>query len=154
MIDIVRFDDKGYGKKLGFKKVYFKDLKIEDGERKNFENKNVDVITGLEKEKRADHMKYRSSGLNHILCKIAKENKISIGFSFNDVLKSKGMLRGQILGRMMQNVRICRKYKVKMIVFSFAENKKEMRDVKDLISFGRVIGMTPGEAKRALEFKK
>ena len=64
------------------------------------------------------------------------------------------MLRGQILGRMMQNVKICRKYKTKMIVFSFAENKKEMRDVKDLISFGRVIGMTPGEAKKSVEFKK
>jgi len=152
MKDIIKFDDKGLGKKLGFKKVYyFKELKIENGERKNFEDKNVDIITGLEKEKRADHMKYRSSGLNHVLCKLAKENKIKIAFSFSDVLKSKGMLRGQVIGRMMQNVKLCRKYRVKMIICSFAENKYEMKNVKDLIAFGRVVGMSPGESKKALE---
>ena len=155
MIDVIKFDDKGFHKKLGFKSVYyFKELKIGNGDRKNFENKKVDIITGLEKEKKADHMKFRNSGLNHVLCKLAKENGITIAFSFNDVLKSKNMLRGQVLGRMMQNVRLCRKYKVRMMVASFAENKYEMRNVKDLIAFGRTIGMNPGEAKKALEFKK
>ena len=54
----------------------------------------------------------------------------------------------------MQNIRLCRKYKVKMVLASFATDKFEMRDARDLISFGVCLGMNPGEAKKALNFSK
>ena len=83
-----------------------------------------------------------------MLCKLAKKNNIAIGFSFNEILKSKE--KSKLIGRMMQNIKLCRKYKVKMVFASFAKNKFEMRAVKDLLSFCRVLGMTPREAKSAL----
>ena len=114
------------------------------------ENKYVDILVSPEKNRREDFMHHRNSGLNQVLCKLAFKNSIAIAFSFNDVLKAKGIERSKIIGRMMQNVRLCRKYKVKMITASFAANEFEIKNPSDLISFGIVIGMAPKEAKEAL----
>ena len=111
--------------------------------------KNIDILASPEKNRREDFLHHRNSGLNHILCALAKKNKIAIAFSFNEVLKSKGVERAKIIGRMTQNVRLCRKYGVEMIIASFATNKYEMRALTDLKNFGTVIGMNPGEIKRA-----
>jgi len=105
-----------------------------------------------EKVRGKDFMHYRDSGLNQVLCKLAKKNNVGIGFNFNDVLNSDD--RKNILGKMMQNVRLCRKFKVKMVLISGAQDEMEMRAPKDLISFGVTIGMTPGEAKKSLGFSK
>ncbi len=114
------------------------------------ENKKVDILTGAEKSKKNDFMHYRNSGLNQVLCKLANKNNIAIAFSFNDVLIAKGTERARIMGRMMQNVRLCRKYNVKMIIASFAANKFELKNANDLMSFGNMIGMNPKEAKESL----
>jgi len=120
--------------------------------RAALENKKVDILLGPERGRKKDHTHYRNSGLNQVLCKLANKNNIAIGFDFNDVLYAKeryNLERYIILGRMMQNVRFCRKYKVKMYVFDFLNerNKEELR------SFCFVIGMTPGEAKEAVSLK-
>jgi RNase P/RNase MRP subunit p30 len=86
--------------------------------------------------------------LNQVLCNLAKKNKVVIGFSFNEVLKSKDVERAKIIGRMQQNIKLCRKYKVDMIIASFATNKYEMRSLNDLKSFARVIGMNSQEVKK------
>ncbi len=116
--------------------------------RAALENKKVDVLLGPEKGRDRDFTHYRNSGLNQVLCKLAKKNNIAIGFDFNDILVS--MEKGKILGRMMQNVKLCRKYKVKMLIFDF----KEERSKEELRSFGISLGMTPGESKKAVSFKK
>jgi len=41
-----------------------------------------------------------------------------------------------------------------MVFGSFAKNKYEMRNAKDLFSLCKVLGMTGGEAKEALNYKK
>ena len=156
MIDIINFDYKG--EKLGFSRFYrFDDFKIVIGkdDKKNrtaVENKNVDILMSPEKNRELDFMHSRDSGLNQVLCKLAKKNNIAIGFNFNDVLKGKN--KRYIIGKMMQNVKLCRKYKVKMVLVSGANNEYELRGAQDLASFGRVIGMTPGDVKKALEFRK
>lgn len=157
MIDIIDFSYKGKDK-LGFTRFYsFKDFKIAVGgeekkNRKTVESKDVDILIGLENAKERDFMHSRNSGLNQVLCKLAKKNKIAIGFNFREVLRSKN--RGIILGRMMQNVRLCKKYGVKMVIFSGAKNELELKSAKDLVSFGVVLGMTPKDAKLALSFEK
>ncbi|HLD15807.1 MAG TPA: RNase P subunit p30 family protein [Candidatus Nanoarchaeia archaeon] len=156
MIDIVRFQGSMFN--LGFSKIYtFKDFKIfetadEDKIIKTASNFNVDIITGVENYKKKDKLNARSSGLNQVICKEASENKIAIGFDFNLALNSDN--KQKIIGRMMQNVKLCRKYKVRMALFSGAKNKFEMRSAKDLIAFGKVIGMTGSEVKKALNFEK
>lgn len=131
-----------------------RDLVVVEGSKNNravLENKKVDLLLSPEKGVKRDSLHYRNSGLNHVLCKLAKKNDIAIGFSFNDVLLSNGERRAKILGRMMQNVSLCRKYKLKMVIGSFAKDRWQMRKSTDLISFGVCLGMHPEEAKKALE---
>lgn len=116
--------------------------------RAALENKKVDVLLGPEKGRDKDFTHYRNSGLNQVLCRLAKKNDIAIGFDFNDILDTN--FKAKILGRMMQNVKLCRKFKVKMVILDF---KKE-RSKEELKSFGISLGMTPGEVKKAVSFKK
>ncbi len=160
MIDVVRckLDKKclGRGKELGFSDVL--NLKVGEGgsdeaNRKYVSDVQNDVLMNPELKSSGDKVHYRRSGLNQVLAKLAKQNDVAIGFGFSFVLNAKGVDRGKVIGRMKQNVRICRKSKTKMVVCSYANNVREMRGAKDLLAFARVIGMTPGEAKKALNWK-
>ena len=92
--------------------------------------------------------------MNHVLCKLARDNKIAIGINFGDILKVDGEKRAVLIGRIMQNIRLCRKYKVKMVIGSFARNEYEMRAAKELFALCRAFGMSGLQAKEALNFKK
>ena len=100
------------------------------------------MIINLEGGKRKDFMHSRNSGLNQVLCKIFKEKGITVGFNFDMVYEARGMEKVNVLGRMMQNVVLCRKYKVNTAVINFSG-----RDEKDLNSFGACIGLIPKEFK-------
>lgn len=112
------------------------------------ENKNVNILLSPEKGRDRDFTHFRNSGLNQVLCNLAHKNGIAIGFDINEVLNAKD--QANVLGRMMQNIRLCRKYKVKMLIFDFSNERTK----EELRSFGIVLGMTPGEANQAVNFKK
>ncbi len=103
-----------------------------------------------------DFMHHRGSGFNHVMARFAAEKDVHLGFSFRSILSSPSVQRAQIIGRLKQNIRLCRKYKVKTIVASFAESLYEMRSPHDLANFFAVLGMHPKEAKDSLSrgFKK
>jgi|SRR3989344_5464995 len=109
--------------------------------RKAVEDKSVDILMSPERGRNYDFMKSRNSGLNQVLCKLAHDNDVAIGFDFNYVLKANEKDRINILGRMKLNVRLCNKYNVKMFVCNSTRNKDEIRSDSDLISFGRILGM-------------
>ncbi len=113
--------------------------------RSYLEGSNIQLIYALEDKQKKDYLHQRASGLNQVLCKIAKEKNKTIGFSFSMILKSRGMERARIIGRIMQNIMLCRKYKVKIFIGSFAESPFEMRAPKDLQAFFQSIGMTGKE---------
>ncbi|MFC1648782.1 RNase P subunit p30 family protein [Nanoarchaeota archaeon] len=113
-----------------------------------FNDKRVDIIYGLETEKRKDYMHHRASGMNQVVAKQAKQHNTSIAFNFNLLRERKEL----IMGRFMQNIKLCRKYKVSMIIASFASEPYEMRAPKDLQSLGVAMGMHPKEAKDALNY--
>lgn len=111
----------------------------------------VKLVFELESSNRKDFIHQRNSGLNHIIARIASEKSKIIGFSFRSLLDARGMLRAQLIGRMTQNIKICRKYKVKMALASFADNPYKMRSPHDLKALGVTLGMHPKEAKQALD---
>lgn len=123
---------------------------VEDN-RFAFEKSRPDLIFALEEAQPRDFMHQRGSGLNHIMCRFAKDNDVRIGFSFNSIINSSGMSRAQIIGRMQQNILLCRKFRCKMVVASFAKDAFEMRSPKDLMAFFIEIGMHQKEAKDALK---
>jgi ribonuclease P/MRP protein subunit RPP1 len=159
-----------FGRSLGFREVIFIDKKsiirdikkvknlkskregeiiiVEGGtdeiNKAAVENKRVDILLNPE-PKTKDSLHQRNSGLNQVLCKLAKKNNVAYGISFSRLLEGDYKL----IGKIMQNIRLCRKYKVKLVFGSFARDIYEMRNVKDLISLARVLGMSPLEAKNS-----
>lgn len=156
MIDLVCFIGERF--ELGFSKVYnINELNIifggdENTNNKALENKKTDILVSPERNAKKDNLHFRDSGLNQVLCKLAADNKVAIGFNLSDLLNSKE--RNVLLGRMRQNVELCRKYKIKMVLASFARNKYEQRNPRDMESLARVLGMNEKEIKEALNFKK
>ena len=130
-----------------------KDLVIVEGgsdtiNRLALENKKVNVLLSPEKGREKDFIHYRNSGLNQVLCNLAHKNDIAIGFDFNNALNAQN--KDEVLGRMMQNIRLCRKYKARMLILDLTDERSK----EELKSFGIALGMTPGEVKKAVNFKK
>lgn len=159
-IDVVLFelDDKSkeIAKSLGFEKVYsasspeFKRLKIVNGgddetNRKAVENPNNDILLNPHALRSRDFMHSRNCGLNHVLCKLAAENNIAIGFTLDR------MYQPNDLARVKLAIKLCRKYKNKIAVFSFANDIYSMRAANDIYSFLNVIGMDSGQANEAMK---
>ncbi len=94
----------------------------------------------MEKIHPKDSLHFVRGGLDQVLCKIAAERGKIIGFSFAELLNSSD--QAGWLSRVKANVRLCRKYKVKMLLSTFAVAKMELRSRKDLEAFSRIVGIT------------
>jgi len=117
----------------------------DDVSRQSFENPRINMLFNLETSQSHDKIHQRDSNFNQVLAKICKDKNKTIGFNFNLILNADANERHRLLGRMMQNVKLCRKYKVKMYIGSFAREPYELRSFCELISFGVCLGMNPGE---------
>ena len=111
------------------------------------ENKKVDILLSPELDEKKDSFHYKRSGLNQVLCKLAKKNDVAIGFDFCLILRTKGVERAKFLGRMVQNVVFCRKYKVKVVVGCFSDGEFEKRSKSTLKAFVGILGIRPGELR-------
>ncbi len=110
-------------------------------DRALIESKKADLIFEFEQEKRKDPMHFRNSGLNQVLAKLMKQKNVAYGLSFNQLLHASREEQSKMMGRMMQNLRLCKKYKVPVVVASFARHPYEMRDYKDLVAFAKSLGL-------------
>jgi len=107
----------------------------------------VDILIDPHLGNRKDNYHQRNSGLNQILLKLAKENNVAIGFSFKNILNDKK--REISLGRIIQNIQLCRKYKVKMVILEY-ENRNE----NDVDALFKVLGMTGKEINESKEYEE
>lgn len=117
----------------------------------------VDILLDPHLGYRKDTMHQRNSGLNQVLCTLAREYHVAIGFSFSSILHSKQ--RAKDMGRIIQNIHLCRKYKLSMVIGSFAQDPWDVRNEKDLQAFFKVLGMTGKEVEmdfvtKRLDYKK
>ena len=122
--------------------------------RAALEDKRVDMLLSPEEKKKKDFMHFRNSGLNHILCRFASQNNIKIGISFSSLARNSGKELSLRLGRIMQNIMICRKYRTKLVIASFAESPEHLASPYELKSLGFSLGMTPSQANESLEAAK
>jgi RNase P/RNase MRP subunit p30 len=128
------------------------ELVLVEGSEKNhdiLERLPVDILFGSEFVMKRDAMHYRSSGLNQILCRLAVKNKVIIGFNLRMIDEAVNL--PMAIGRMMQNIVLCRKYKAKTAVFTGAGKAQQMKGVSDLMSLMVVFGLNEGEAKESLK---
>jgi ribonuclease P/MRP protein subunit RPP1 len=113
------------------------------------EDKRVDLLLNPEIERKRDFSDWRNSGLNDVLCRFAAENNVAIGIDLA-TLPSEKFALAERLGRIMQNIRLCRKFRAKMLIFS---SEKEIND-PDLMSISSALGMSTEQAKNSLTFQK
>ena len=102
------------------------------------EKNGVDIIYGMESINPKDSLHFVRGALDQILCNIAAEKEKILAFSFAEILNSHD--RAKVLARIMFNVKLCKKYKVPVMLCSFASSREEMRSAKDLQALGRVLG--------------
>ena len=123
----------------------------DDINRMALEDRRVDLLLCPEETRKKDFMKWRNSGLNHVLCKLANKNNIKIGISFSRLNRMGSEEKSLKIGKIMQNIRLCRKYKVKLILASFAESESDLLSSYEMKSIGFVLGMTPQQVNESLE---
>ena len=116
-------------------------------DRTLLERKEVQVLFNLENEQRKDFFHQRASGFNQIIANLCKESNVVVCFSHHEIMLDPA----RVLGRMMQNVILCRKYHVAMALASFARNPYHMRAPHDMKALAIVLGMHPSEAKEAMK---
>jgi RNase P/RNase MRP subunit p30 len=104
--------------------------------RKILEKENISILL-LNQEGRKDFHKQRNSGLNQVLAKLAKKKNIAIGINLDELITSTEKEKSAILARVIQNIKICRKSKLKM---KFIQ-KSQKRNLIDVKSLGLTLGM-------------
>jgi len=104
--------------------------------RKVMEKIPIQILL-INQAKRKDKQKQRDSGLNQVIVKIAKKNKIQIGIKLDEIIESKQIEKARIFARIKQNIMLCNKNKVQMKFIS----QKHQRNIHDLKSLGLILGM-------------
>ena len=112
--------------------------------RKMLESRETGVLI-LGHKPRKERLKQRESGLNQVLCKIARDNNIILAFDMKEITQEKDKkTRAEILSRMLQNIKLIRKFKNKFRLLN-PENKHQA------FSFLLTLGLPTNQAKEAVE---
>jgi len=118
----------------------FYDCLLAPPDRSLIESKSVDYIFEPEAASRPDFIHHRNSGLNQVILNLCKPSSKR---GAKEIITSSSLLLGkrpaEKLGRMAQNARWCRKYKVKYHVTSGARSIWELRAKDDLAALHRVL---------------
>jgi len=101
------------------------------------EKTSIDIVYGQEMINPKDSVHFVRGGIDQITCKITRDKEKTMAFSFSDILNSSN--RGKLLARIAFNIKLCKKYKVKMIFSNFSLRKEEIRSAKDLTTFFRLL---------------
>ena len=117
-------------RKLADKKVKNKEKVVVLGRdiefnRKILEMKKVNILI-LQHKIGRDKLKQRDSGLNEVLCEIAKKNNITLAINFSEIIESEGKERGKILGRIIQNIKLIKKHKNNLKIINKPEDKQNL----------------------------
>jgi len=113
--------------------------------RRAVESLKIDYLVSPERGDKKDGLKQRDSGINHVVAKMAKEKGVSIVVDFAEISKLKGKDRALRLGRVIQNVKICRRAGCKIEIWGSG-------DEKALRSFGISLGMSTKQSSEATLF--
>jgi RNase P/RNase MRP subunit p30 len=115
--------------------------------RKIVEYGKFDVLLSIEKTSPGkDSLRQYDSGFNQVLAKLAAKNKIALGIDLEEIRKMANAKQKAIrLGRIIQNIKLCRKAKCKMQLVNY----KDKKDAFDLLIS---LGASTEQAKEATYF--
>lgn len=134
---------KGYGKVLSCEASLKKGCmyKVKDG---CFVFHDMELLREMmEREKgqffllshaaKKDFMHQRNAGLNQVFCAIAKKRQHTFIFDIHELEHDKA------IGRVMQNLRLAKKYGVPVVFTSFPKEKMQLKSFHDLTALHRVL---------------
>jgi ribonuclease P/MRP protein subunit RPP1 len=107
------------------------------------ENAHVDILMSPE-------LNRPDPGLDEACLAMAEKNNISIGVSFRQLLYSYRRPRARIISFMKSNINLCKKMKIPVVVCSGAQTMMDMRDPRQLVSIGNVLGLELPHAFNAI----
>jgi len=113
--------------------------------RKMLEYGKFDIILGIEKGNRKNSLRHIDSGFNHVLARAAEKNGIALGIDIDEIKKLQKKEMPQMLEKIRQNIKICRKSGVKMKLINF-------KDKKDAFALLETLGASSKQAKEAISF--
>lgn len=112
-------------------------------------NPRIDAVFRVSSIIGRDSTEYRRSNFNAILANISSQNKVAYGIDFSYFTENSGYSLAKLLGREMQNIRLCRR-KTKILIASMAKTVMELRLPENLSAFGRVLGLNSPQSKAAV----
>ncbi|MEM4152575.1 MAG: hypothetical protein QXK80_00420 [Candidatus Pacearchaeota archaeon] len=121
---------------------YFRVLVLGTNDKINraaLSHKKVIALVSPEYERKKDYVDYRNSGLNQVLCKIAQNGDKFIIERLSDFFGKNKKEKALLLGRIMQNFKLCKKYKVKFILSIFAKEENKLKSCNELKNFERIL---------------
>lgn len=86
-------------------------------------------------------------GFDVSTARIAGERKTKIVFALNEFRKLKGFWASQLWKNYLMAAKICRKRKNQCLFFSGAGNEKEMRSIKEMVSFAHLFDFSEKQAE-------
>lgn len=111
--------------------------------RKALESKKISMLV-LNHRMGKDKLKQRDSGLNQVLCKIAKDNRIILAIDLNELIKTEDKKeKSKILARILQNIKLIKKFKNKFKLLN-PSNKQQA------FSLLLTLGLDTKQAKEAV----
>jgi len=120
--------------------------------RRVVETLRVDYLVSPERGLKKDTLKQRDSGINHVVAKVAREKGILIVVDMGGVSRLNGKEEALRLGRVIQNVRVCRKAGCGIRIASFGTSKKEVFGEKERRAFGVSLGMSSKQSAECVLF--
>ena len=94
----------------------------------------------------------KTSGINHVLAKLAADKHVAIGFELAPIIGSRGGSRVRTLSNYRTNLALVKKYGVPYVVVSGAMSFYDLRDVRTAIALCRLFGMSEKDAVKGLSF--
>jgi ribonuclease P/MRP protein subunit RPP1 len=94
----------------------------------------------------------KTSGINHILAKLAADKHIAIAFELAPLICAKGGSRVRALSNYRTNLALVKKYDTPYVIISGAMSHYDMRDVRAAIALCSLFGMSEKDAVKGLSF--
>ncbi len=91
------------------------------------------------------------SGFNHIFAKKALKNDVALIINFSQILENENLKLTREIEKLIELLKVARKYKLKVAIFSFAKSKYDLKDPLIFSSFLYTLGYELKDAKNVVK---
>ena len=94
----------------------------------------------------------KTSGINHIIARLAADKCVAIDFSLFPIIHARGGTRVRTLSSYRANFALVRKYGAPYVITSGALSHYDLRDARCMIALARLFGLNEAEAVKGLSY--